>query len=213
MIRQCFLANTGIRFHAQLLTSVGLDPTTLYPSVKERPAEIYATQDTLDALRLRVEQANSQSSAASPTTPVSASTLVSPPIHERSDSSRTLVNGSSPVSFSAAAPLLSEEEEDLLDAVCPIYDQLSLAKAWWILEILPMVQRYQKDDDTWVEEMVVNRGRPRHIPRPSDKNPLNVHRTVKVRMQAKGLIEAAGTTEKGSYEPRAKLREGYNWVA
>ncbi len=30
---------------------------------------------------------------------------------------------------------MSEEEEDLRDALCPIYDQLTLAPSWWILEV------------------------------------------------------------------------------
>ena len=34
MIRQCFLTNTGIRFHAELLKEVGLDPRTLWPHAK-----------------------------------------------------------------------------------------------------------------------------------------------------------------------------------
>jgi hypothetical protein len=42
-----------------------------------------------------------------------------------------------------------EEQEELADAMCPIYDQLSLAPAWWILELLIMRHRYQKKDNTW----------------------------------------------------------------
>ncbi|KAI0962092.1 hypothetical protein AcV7_001013 [Taiwanofungus camphoratus] len=41
MIRQCFETNTGIRFHAELLKKVGLDPEALYPEVKKRPPAIY----------------------------------------------------------------------------------------------------------------------------------------------------------------------------
>jgi hypothetical protein len=43
-----------------------------------------------------------------------------------------------------------EEQEELNDAMSPIYDQLSLAKSWWVLEILPMKRRYQRVvDDSW----------------------------------------------------------------
>lgn len=46
-------------------------------------------------------------------------------------------------------PFINEEEEDMLDALAPIYDQLKMAKGWWALEVLPSKQRYQKEDDTW----------------------------------------------------------------
>ena len=37
MVRQCFLADTGIMFNGQLLAQIGLDPGTLYPRVLPRP--------------------------------------------------------------------------------------------------------------------------------------------------------------------------------
>lgn len=48
-------------------------------------------------------------------------------------------------------PFVNEEEEDMLDALTPIYDQLKMAKSWWILEILPNKQVYQKEDDSWTQ--------------------------------------------------------------
>ena len=44
---------------------------------------------------------------------------------------------------------VDEEEEERLDAVCPIYDQLSLKPWWWILEIFPIEQRRQLKDNRW----------------------------------------------------------------
>jgi hypothetical protein len=46
-------------------------------------------------------------------------------------------------------PFNNEEEEDLLDALAPIFDQLKLAKGWWALEMLPYKQEYQQPDNTW----------------------------------------------------------------
>jgi len=40
MVRQCFLADTGIMFNGQLLAKIGLDPGTLYPRVLRRPDAI-----------------------------------------------------------------------------------------------------------------------------------------------------------------------------
>ena len=46
-------------------------------------------------------------------------------------------------------PFVSEEYEDLSDALSNMYDQLQLRPFWWILEVLPQHQQYQKDDDKW----------------------------------------------------------------
>jgi hypothetical protein len=45
-----------------------------------------------------------------------------------------------------------EEEARLLDALAPIYDQLSLAPFWWMLELFPIRQHYQEDDNTRVQK-------------------------------------------------------------
>ncbi|KAI1793987.1 hypothetical protein LXA43DRAFT_185866 [Ganoderma leucocontextum] len=37
MARECFRTNTGIQFQAERLRDIGLDPSSLYPIVKERP--------------------------------------------------------------------------------------------------------------------------------------------------------------------------------
>jgi len=162
MIRQCFLAKTGIRFHSSLFESVGLDYSTLYPVVLDRPEPLFE----LPADYNRDIKG-----------------------HKRSDteiSTQTLVN---PESAPQSLAFLSEEIEDLLDARATIYDQLTLAKFWWILEYLPMTQRFQKTDHSkqWVEELTINNGRGRVVPPPTKALPFNVHRTVQIRKAAKDL--------------------------
>ena len=119
MVRQCFLTNTGIRFHGSALKKIGMEPNHLYPIVQPRPAPVSAFQ----------------------------------PGHKRGITDVTLVDGddSSEEDISRS---LTEEEEDLKDALSPIYDQLSLAPGWWALEVLPLTQRYQKGDNSWVEKRV-----------------------------------------------------------
>lgn len=169
MIRQCFECKIGIVFHASQLRTIGLDPASLYPAVKERPP--------LDPEQsfLASAQALLQASKDSP------------------------LNGRS--------PFLSEEEEDILDALSPIYDQLVLAKGWWLLEMLPMEERYQNGEDgtEWLSGLVVNLGRPRTIRR-QKKDGLRVHRTVKLRMVAEELLQG------GKYIPRAKFEVEPTWV-
>jgi len=77
----------------------------------------------------------------------------------------------------------TEEEHELLDAMSPIYDQLSLARFWWGLEILPVKQHYQKSNNTWGRYLGWNLGRGRFIPGQT-KKVVRVHRSVKMRMEA-----------------------------
>jgi hypothetical protein len=40
----------------------------------------------------------------------------------------------------------NEEHEDVVDALCPIYDQ---RPAWWILEVVPRKLHFQRSDNSW----------------------------------------------------------------
>lgn len=92
----------------------------------------------------------------------------------------------------------TEEEHELVDAMAPIYDQLSLVWwFWWILEILPQRQRYQLSDKTWEKRFRWNLGEGRYIPR-QKKGVVKVHRSVKMRMEAQ---YADGT----KYDPKASF--------
>lgn len=53
------------------------------------------------------------------------------------------------VSVAEPGIILSEEEEDLADALSPINDQLSLSPVWWLLELVPMRQKNLRKDGTW----------------------------------------------------------------
>ncbi|KAF8756833.1 hypothetical protein RHS01_04096 [Rhizoctonia solani] len=83
-------------------------------------------------------------------------------------------------------------EADAKDALEPIYDQLSIAKWWWILELLPMKKRYQRHDKSWSTWLSINFGGPRVI-HGQKRFGVLVHRTVQYRMQQLG------------YKPRAEL--------
>lgn len=99
----------------------------------------------------------------------------------------------------------SEEGQDHLDALCPIYDQLKLAWAWWILEYTPLTFRYQTKDNTWAKSLGFNRGAGRIIPR-QRSNGVKVHRSVQTRMEA---YKAIGQ----EYIPKANLNlDCVTWV-
>jgi uncharacterized protein (DUF2235 family) len=181
MIRECFKTNSGILFHRSMFNKIGLDPDSLYPHVRERPPPIY--QSPLPPLE--------------PGTPDSLrrQTIPHPPIIK--DDPTVIV-------YSDGGKFVNEEEEDLADALCPMYDQLQIAPHWWILEVIPQILRYQKDeDDEWTKDLVVNMGGGRHIP--MQKRGVKVHRTAKIRFEANGL-------DGGKYWPKAKLRVEPRWV-
>jgi len=175
MIRQCFLADTGIRFHSSLLSGVGIDHSTLYPVVKPRPDPIFEPPVVSTSLDDSIEKGHERSA-----TDISIETLVDPE--------------SAPIDD----PFISEEVEDLLDSRAKKYDRLTITKGWWVLEYLPLKQRYQKPDTKWVEKTRMNRAKPRVVPQPTKDLPFNVHRTVQIRQAANDLFD-------GKYTPKVKM--------
>ena len=121
MIRQCFEVKTGIQFYVESFKEIGLDPTTLFPIVTHRPRALEPSASAIADLKASMKK-------------------VSAHVAEPSDATLT---DEAHAPATATSTFKSEEEEELLDALCPIYDQLKLAKAWWILEILPLRHRMQ----------------------------------------------------------------------
>ncbi|CAE6457189.1 unnamed protein product [Rhizoctonia solani] len=183
MIRECFLNNTGILFHSAELEEIGLSPASLWPTVKI-PTPI------ADGHKARATDATLVESPGEAGDPIS---------------STTKINGTEPPkTMSALVPpemIKLGSEEDAKDALEPIYDQLSLAKWWWFLELLPMKKRYQRHDKSWSTWFSVNYGGPRVI-HGQKRFGILVHRTVQYRMQQLG------------YKPRAEIlaEPGPTWV-
>jgi len=174
MIRQCFIANTGIMFHKDTLPKVGLDPATLYPQVLPRPPMV----------------------------------LQDPKVHTIPvPEPKVVMDDRKAVVYTDGGCFVNEAEEDLADALTPMYDQLKLAKFWWILEMLPQKIQYQdSDNDKMVRKLTVNMGRPRHVAM-QKKSGIKIHRSVKIRMEAQGIVG-----QKGKYSPKVELRVQPTWV-
>ncbi|KAJ3488331.1 hypothetical protein NLI96_g2925 [Meripilus lineatus] len=207
MVRQCFKTNTGIQFHASLLRSIGMEPATLWPVVQTRP----------EALTYSSLPHAAQAALIDHVRECSKQPPVSPPVPEES----AMPGGYTPVvnvgyaetplavgPDGKTALIMSEEEEDLRDALCPIYDQLSLAPSWWFLELFPMRHREQRDDDHWIGNWSLNLGRGRKIPkRIQRRQEFHVHRSVKIR------LDAGENLPGGRYTPKARQWEVEpNWV-
>ncbi|EJF67348.1 hypothetical protein DICSQDRAFT_77001 [Dichomitus squalens LYAD-421 SS1] len=234
MVRECFRTNTGIRFHAELLKDVGLDPQNLWPHVKDPyefgPGLEHAPQIpplhpspriSLDPptppeksrqdVESKYVHANGifahppTVSHASPPSSTASSTLSHShaPEHARhvSISTTRTVVGSSPTAQQVAhaepaAELdVNEAKEEREDALCPIYDQLSLHPWWWILEVLPIKQRKQLKNNTWKKYLAINLGHGRTVPPYTEH--FYVHHSVKLRMEEQNLPG-------GLYKPKAK---------
>jgi len=138
MIRECFRTDTGIIFNTQGLRDLGLDPSTLYPFVTPRPPPIPVGEATIKELpRGRPSRIHRYFSHLKKKTPLISGPDIDPAPVNLTETGK-------------AARVGTEEEEDLKDALSPIYDRLKLQRAWWILEILPLKLRYQRGDNHWV---------------------------------------------------------------
>ncbi|KAI0079534.1 hypothetical protein K474DRAFT_1705447 [Panus rudis PR-1116 ss-1] len=206
MIRQCFLANTGIRFHATLLRTAGINPDSLYPVVQVRPAVLTSLPPDLPPPSMNgrpgtfAQQQQTHARDLTTSTTTSAKTL----INYADEQSHSDIGNSG--DFNGYSRPLSEEEEDYYDAYSPIYDQLTIAKYWWLLEILPMRHKEQNERNDWIGQWSCNLGQGRKVPKRIQKrNAFNVHRSVKLRMEADGLPE-------GKYIPKAHWKIEPNWV-
>lgn len=127
MIREIFKAQTGILFITDRMTEIGMDPASLYPFVTPRPAPL----------------------------PVGEHKIRNRPVKEIPIRPHMLLTKKKPSVAEVSKPppvtmLDSEEEEELMDALSPIYDQLKIKKGWWLLEVLPLQLRYQRGDNQWV---------------------------------------------------------------
>ena len=154
MVRECFKTNSGILFHIDGLEKIGLDPAALYPAVLPRPPALSLDHSSLE------------------TSLIQTIPKVAPaPVYDEEE-----------VRIGEAQE--SEELLDLKDALAPIYDQLKLARFWWILEYIPFKNRFQRHDNTWTTKSKFNRGQGRYIPNQKSQG-VRIHRSVKTRLEAK----------------------------
>lgn len=166
MVRECFKTHSGILFHIDGLKKIGLDPAALYPVVLPRPPA------------LSLDHSSPETSLVQTVPKVAP-----PPVYD--DEEEALISGERE----------SEELLDLKDSLAPIYDQLSLAWFWWLLEFIPFKNRFQDSKtNKWVTKPTLNLGNGRYIPRQKSQG-VRIHRSVKTRMEAR---HADGT----AYKPK-----------
>ena len=154
MIRECFKTNTGIMFNTGGMKEIALDPASLSDKALTRPPAIPI--DSSSTPKLCIADIPKKGTA--------------PIITDDSTQTAGLKSAT------------TEEEADLQDSLAPIYDQLSIKKIWWILELIPFSYTYQDLDVTWIKFRSWNLGRGRLVGR--QESEVNLHRSVKTRMDA-----------------------------
>ncbi|RXW14426.1 hypothetical protein EST38_g11429 [Candolleomyces aberdarensis] len=123
MVREIFKAKAGILFLTDRLYEIGLDPSTIYPEVLIRPVPLSAEEhNEKHKIRKRSREEmpfrHSISRSKLPITRVSGQPATGPNVMP-----------------------LTEEHEELMDALSPIYDQMKIKKWWWLLEYIPVPLR------------------------------------------------------------------------
>ncbi|KDR71517.1 hypothetical protein GALMADRAFT_74846 [Galerina marginata CBS 339.88] len=175
MIRECFRTNSGILFHAEGLKGVGLDPTCLYPVVLSRPPALPLDKSSSETGFLQPIP-KAKKSVPNPTDDGDETTALALPVTQEQE---------------------SEELADLKDSLAPIYDQLTLAWFWWILEIIPMKFHFQNGAHFWEYKLGWNMGKGRHVPK--KHHDVRIHRSVKTRMEAED-------GKRARYTPKAQIK-------
>jgi hypothetical protein len=136
MVRECFKTNSGIIFRTDSLRDIGIDPSTIYPSVLPRPPAL-------------LDRAKTQFVEQPPST--SLLSWIGSFLFRSSQATGNSVQADA--QKISQQPFINEEDEELRDALSPKYDQLSISWFWWILEILPISIRHQKENNQWVSQV------------------------------------------------------------
>jgi len=219
MIRQCFATDSGIQFQAEKLHEIGLDPDMLYPVCRDRPPPLEMPETPPEpnarTKSKKKSKADNKAAAAAMREGDRGGAEVDDEddelalFSEEEDDILSLYESGDeeeddpygPESWVMERKRRTEEEEELLDSLCPMFDQLELSPGWWILECVPINQRVQRPDGTWTTSTQMNLGRPRVHPGQKTTG-IKVHRSVKTRMEAKHL----------EYKPRLQFDVEPDWV-
>ena len=141
MILECLRTGTGIRFRIDALKKIGMDQNTLASlsdvqlTVERARPQRFATEDTVaptphsatEQEKEWLRQNSTKDTDIGRGTPDSkGNELGLPTIKET-----TATTGNS----------ASKIEQELRDALSPIYDQLKIWKIWWLPEVIPLRHR------------------------------------------------------------------------
>ncbi|KDQ53578.1 hypothetical protein JAAARDRAFT_197382 [Jaapia argillacea MUCL 33604] len=203
MIRECFRSKTGLIFDADMLRlQVGLDIDTIASTPPPRVPP--SSTDRIEVVdpKMRSTFLGSVAGAVINTITLPFQLVASffkPKVQLKSD-------GFDASNHVCENDLLTEQQQELKDALSPIYDQLYLVWWWWIFEKFPTrhVKQLPVVDPTKPpkRETVIfaNNGQGRkifkHVVERDGGKGLHVHRSVRTRLEA---LDAHGRL--GTYVP------------
>lgn len=170
MVEQVILSNCGIVFDEEALERVGM-PLSSFP-ISQTPL---ATENPTGTSHPMTDNPNLSAAPVDAVTPFAEAPLPIP---------------SSPLTDPPTTPSLPNPQT--CDALAPLFDELQLQKAWWLLEILPLPFASQDALGKWHTKWRFHLGKGRAIPYQHPK----FHSSVKERMDYAPL----------KYKPRAIYR-------
>ena len=115
-------------FNSKSLANIGLDLSTLHPKVTSPSSAL--TVGPTNLIR------------DPPATPIPINILA---LSMKQEKQPDLLKN-----LGCEVVLGTEVEEELNDALSPKYDQLSIVKLWWIVEVLPFIHSRQHKQGNWV---------------------------------------------------------------
>jgi hypothetical protein len=185
MIRECFKVDCGIIFDGHMLKhEVGLD----IGSILQAPHPLSPESHHLDKPGSTEMKGFSLAHL-----PIAILSTCATPFRWAWGKAKNLRLHKPPrVAFSPDLPRFvyeGEDQEELKDALSPIYDQLDAHMSWKIMEWIPWISKKQSaevadSDDFWAYKLVWNRGKGREVFGLVMRRGMKVHRSVKARMLA-----------------------------
>jgi hypothetical protein len=117
MVREIFKTDAGILFLTDRLYEIGLDPSTIHPVVQKRPDHLPVGDEKIRE-------------------PCHDERATRPPMYKAWEK---LPPTRRPLKTGPDAMSRSEEDEELKDALSPVFDEMCIKKWWWyFVEILPL---------------------------------------------------------------------------
>jgi hypothetical protein len=188
MIRECFIVESGIIFDAHMLKhEVGLDIDSIFKAPNPLSPETHSL------VKPGSGEIKGFSFIRIPLAVLSG--LSSPFRWGWGKMKRLRLHKAPKPTFSLELPRFKyegEPQEELADAISPIYDQLDLHWYWKVMEWIPWIVKKQSaevadSDESWAYKFVWNRSKGRVVYHLVIHRGMKVHRSVKTRMLAQAM--------------------------
>ena len=147
MIKEAIVSGTGILFKEDTLKSMGFDFKGLAHELDRLGLDVqrFGLDPSLLKSPVSQQEVSTPSTAVTPS-PDSTRSLMPLSVFY----SHLVATAAAVFDHSKPLEVTVQHAMDFRDAVAAIYDQLVVAKGWWILEYIPMLTTYQNWDGDWI---------------------------------------------------------------